>query len=324
MLELVEKSDVLIENYIPGKLDELGIGYECVRQVNPNIIYASITGFGPSGPYAKRAGFDVIATSYGGLMSLTGPEDGDPCKTGVALTDLATGLYAKSAIMAGLFHRQRHGKGCKIDCNLLSTQVSLLTNLASSYLNCGETARRRGTAHESIVPYQSFKCKDCKWITIGAISDKMFRKLCHLIGLDDIANDDRFGDNARRVTNREELIRLIQRQIECHPIDHWLNLFDGSGFSYGPVNDIQDVFRDPQVIHNQSVVEVESDLGGDPIKTLAHAVGYRCEDNSFVKERFTRPPLLAEHTKEILKSVLNYDDSTITQLIDQNVIQSHS
>ena len=298
----------------------MGVGYEKVKQINPKIIYASISGFGSSGPYAKRAGYDVIAASIGGLLSITGPEDGDPCKPGVALTDLTTGLYAKSAILSALFYRERYGKGCKIDCNLLSSQVSMLTNLASNYLNCGAKGRRRGTAHESIVPYQSFKCSDSKWITIGAISDKMFAKMCHLIDLKDIANDNRFADNANRVLNRETLIRLIQEKIQTKPISHWLNLFENSGFSYGPVNDIEDVFEDKQVLHNKCVIELESEHTG-PIKTLGHAVSYQTEDNSFVRQGFTAPPQLGEHTTQVLKSVLNYSDSKIKRLIDQKVIQ---
>jgi succinate--hydroxymethylglutarate CoA-transferase len=321
-MELVEKCDVLIENYIPGKLSQIGIEYENIKKINPSIIYASITGFGSSGPYAKRAGYDVIAASIGGLLSITGPEDGDPCKPGVAVTDLTTGLYMKSAILSALLYRERFGTGCKIDCNLLSSQVSMLTNLASNYLNCGAKARRRGTAHESIVPYQSFKCKDSKYITIGAASDRMFAKLCQLIDLREASNDKRFQNNAKRVENRNELIELIQQKIQIKPISDWLNIFDNSGISYGPVNDIEDVFVDKQILHNNCVIETNDPKTGN-IKMLANAVKYE-SDYNMLNTSFTSPPLLGQHTSEILKSVLGYDDSKIKLLLDQNVIECHS
>nr|CAG4640848.1 EOG090X05UC [Eulimnadia texana] len=171
--ELAAASDILVENYLPGKLDKMGLGYEQLRQINPRLIYCSITGYGSSGPYSSRPGYDVIAASIGGLLHITGPENGDPCKAGVALTDISTGLYAHGAIMAALFQRERSGKGQLIEVNLLSTQVASLVNLASNYLNAGKEAKRWGTAHESIVPYQSFATLD-GYITVGAGNDKQF------------------------------------------------------------------------------------------------------------------------------------------------------
>lgn len=175
--ELAVKSDILIENFIPGKLISYGLDYETLHKKAPHLIYCSISGYGSSGPYSSRAGYDVIAASIGGLLSITGPEDGDPCKTGVALIDLATGLYAQGAIMAALLQRIKTGMGQKIDCDLLSSQVSLLANIGSNYLNGKKEAKRWGTAHESIVPYQSFKTKNGH-ITIGAGSNKHFKILC--------------------------------------------------------------------------------------------------------------------------------------------------
>ena len=160
IMQLAAQSDILVENYLPGKLNEMGIGYEDIKAVNPKIIYCSITGYGHSGPYSIRPGYDIIAASVGGLIHVTGPEDGDPCKTGVALTDLTTGLYAHGAIMAALFQRERNGTGQHIDVNLLSSQVSCLVNLGANYLMAGREAKRWGTAHESIVPYQSFASTD--------------------------------------------------------------------------------------------------------------------------------------------------------------------
>ncbi|CAG2162802.1 unnamed protein product [Oppiella nova] len=320
LLELAQKCDIFVENYIPGKLKELGVDYDSVKQINPKIIYASITGFGSSGPYAKRAGIDFIANSIGGLLSITGPEDGEPCRPGVAITDLTTALYTKGAILSALFYRERYGKGCKIDTNLLSSQVSVLTTVASNYLNCGLKAKRRGTAHESIVPYQGFKCKDSKYVTVGAINEPTFKKLCQLIGLTDAPNDPRFVTNAKRVENREELIQIIGDKIQTQTLSHWLKVFENCGFSYGPINDIDDVFADQQVIHNNCVIELEGH-NGLKMKTLGHAVSYDNECHDMLTTEFTAPPLLGEHTRQVLQSVLNYEDSKIQNFVDQKVIQ---
>ncbi|XP_054164294.1 succinate--hydroxymethylglutarate CoA-transferase-like [Oppia nitens] len=320
LLDLAKNSDILIENYIPGKLTELGIDYDNVKQVNPKIIYASITGFGSSGPYAQRAGIDFIANSIGGLNAITGPEDGDPCRPGIAIADLTTGLYTKGAILSALIHREKTGKGCKIDTNLLSSQVSILSTVASNYLNAGLIPRRRGTAHESIVPYQAFKCKDSKYVTIGAINEPMFQKLCQLIDLPEVSTDPKFASNAKRVENRVLLIGLIQERIQTKELTEWLKVFDNSGFSYGPINDIDDVFRNEQVVHNKCVIDLVT-TDGTEIKSLSPAVQYDSENSDILRQQFIAPPLLGEHTREVLKSILNYKDTEIQNLINQKVIQ---
>ncbi|XP_022237764.1 succinate--hydroxymethylglutarate CoA-transferase-like isoform X3 [Limulus polyphemus] len=203
--DLAKQSDVLVENYLPGKLDELGLGFTQVSEVAPQLVYCSISGYGPSGPYKTRAGYDVIAASIGGLLHITGPPNGDPCKVGVAMTDLATGLYAHGAILAALLEREKTGRGQKIDCNLLSTQVSLLANLGSNYLNAGKEAIRWGTAHESIVPYQAFQTSD-GYITVGAGSDEQFQIFCKCLGLQHLLTDSRYKTNRNRVANRQALL----------------------------------------------------------------------------------------------------------------------
>jgi len=182
LLALARKSDVLVENFVPGKLDKIGMGYDAVSAVNPCLIYCSVTGFGRDGPYASRPGFDVIAASLGGLMHITGPRDGPPCKVGVALTDVCTGLFAHGAIMAALLQRKETGLGQRIDCDLLSVQVATLVNLASSYINAGQEAERLGGEHASIVPYQVFRVRD-GWMTIGCGNDKLYREFCSKIGI---------------------------------------------------------------------------------------------------------------------------------------------
>ena len=241
LYELAAKCDVLVENYVPGKLDEFGLGYEDIKKVAPQLVYCSLTGFGTVGPYSKRPGYDVIAASIGGLLHITGPTDGEPCKVGVAVVDLATGLYAHGAIMAALLQRTRTGRGQKIDCNLLSTQVSCLINVASNYLNAGVETKRRGTAHESIVPYQAFKTSDGEYVTVGAGSDKQFEGLCHKLGLKELTTDERFINNKLRVKNRETLLKILYEQFEKKSLSEWLKLFDGSTFPYGPINSIEKV-----------------------------------------------------------------------------------
>ena len=323
--KLVAQSDVFIENYIPGKLSEMGLGYDDLSKINPGIIYCSISGFGPTGPYARRAGFDVIAASMGGLLAITGPEGGAPCKVGVASTDLSTGLYAHGAILAALHQRTHTGLGMKIDCNLLSTQVSLLANLGVGYLNAGLVPQRRGTAHENVVPYQAFKCADGKYITICAGSDKMFHSICKVVFPSDeaekVINDPKFVDNASRNVNRKELVDLIEKALARKPMQEWLKDFEGTGISYGPVNDVDLVFKDPQVIHNESVINVDHNKGGK-IKLLGPAVKYQplAPNLTAFREKMTSPPDVGEHTIQVLEQ-LGYDQKSIEQLKEKKIIQ---
>ncbi|XP_072009434.1 succinyl-CoA:glutarate CoA-transferase isoform X3 [Engystomops pustulosus] len=244
--QLAQACDVLIENYIPGKLAEMGLGYEDLMETSPHIIYCSITGYGQTGPLFKRAGYDAVACAMSGLMHITGPEDGDPVRPGVAMTDLATGLYAHGAIMAGLLHRTKTGKGMHIDCNLLSSQVACLTHIAANYLNGGIEAKRWGTAHGSIVPYQSFKAKD-GYLVIGAGNDQQFSTVCRITDLSELIDDPRFKTNKLRVQYRKELLQVLTARFSEKSTAEWLDLFEGSGIPYGPINSIQQVFSEPQL-----------------------------------------------------------------------------
>lgn len=241
LFELAEQCDVLVENFVPGKMDEMGLGYGNFKTVAPHLVYCSISGFGPNGPYSSRPGYDVIAASMGGLLHITGPFDGEPCKVGVALTDIMTGLYAHGAIMAALMQRSKTGMGQKIDANLLSTQVASLINIGSNYLNGNVEATRHGTSHPSIVPYEALKTMDECFITVGTGSDKQFVDLCHRFELPDIAKDNRFVCNKLRVQNREVLMHILKEKFCSKTRNEWLKLLDGASFPYGPVNSIADV-----------------------------------------------------------------------------------
>ncbi|XP_013794459.1 succinate--hydroxymethylglutarate CoA-transferase-like isoform X1 [Limulus polyphemus] len=312
--DLAKQSDVLVENYLPGKLDELGLGFTQVSEVAPQLVYCSISGYGPSGPYKTRAGYDVIAASIGGLLHITGPPNGDPCKVGVAMTDLATGLYAHGAILAALLEREKTGRGQKIDCNLLSTQVSLLANLGSNYLNAGKEAIRWGTAHESIVPYQAFQTSD-GYITVGAGSDEQFQIFCKCLGLQHLLTDSRYKTNRNRVANRQALLYELSSRFLQHSTDHWMEAFNGSGIPYGPINNIEQVFNDPQVQHNGMVVEMEQRNAGS-IKVIGPAVKYSSSVN---QPRFP-PPSLGEHTDSILTSLLGLTEIDLQVLREEKVI----
>uniref|UniRef100_A0A8C3JHR0 Succinyl-CoA:glutarate CoA-transferase n=1 Tax=Calidris pygmaea TaxID=425635 RepID=A0A8C3JHR0_9CHAR len=248
--ELAAVCDVFVENYIPGKLAEMGLGYEDMKKVAPHIVYCSITGYGQTGPMVQRGGYDSIAAAVSGLMHITGHEGGEPVRPGVAMTDLATGLYTYGAIMAGLLQRYKTGKGLHIDCNLLSSQVACLTHVAANYLNFKIEAKRWGTAHGSIVPYQAFKTKD-GYIVVGAGNDQQFVTVCKILNLPEVSKDSRYKTNTLRVQNRKELIDILSTRFSEKATMEWLQLFEGSGVPYGPINNMQQVFSDPQVGSHQ-------------------------------------------------------------------------
>ena len=211
---------MLLENFVPGKLSSYNLGYEDICKVNPGIIYASITGYGPTGPYSQRAGYDVIIEGEAGLMHITGEEESNPVKVGVAITDITTGLFAHGAILAALYSKTKTGKGQKIDVSLLESQVSALANVAHNYLIGGIEAKRWGTRHSSIVPYQTFKTKDGR-ITIGAGNDNQFVKLCKVLEMNDLPSDERYKTNAKRVENRVVLVIHIVIDIDLSKIDRY-------------------------------------------------------------------------------------------------------
>lgn len=294
----------------------LSISYEDIKAVNEKIIYCSLTGYGDTGPYAERAGYDVIAASVGGLLNITGTQEGEPCRVGVAMTDLATGLYAHGAILAALMHREKTGIGQKIDCNLLSTQVAVLSHVASAYLNADIEAKRWGTGHANIVPYQAFQTKDQRMLTIGAGNNAQFSNLCEVLDLTNLSQDARFKSNHDRVKNRDVLITKLQERFNSKTLEKWMELLEGCGFPYGPINNIKQVFDDPQVIHNQMTQSMFHPHLNQDIKIAGPAVKF----NSFAYSNAIPPPVLGEHTSEVLREVLNLDDNEIRRLHNEKVI----
>lgn len=312
--DLAKKCDVLVENYVPGKLSEYKLGYEHISPIAPSLIYCSITGYGTIGPYAKRPGYDVIAASIGGLLHITGSEDGPPAKVGVAVTDLATGLYAHGAILAALLQRSKTGRGQKIDVDLLSTQIASLINVGCNYLNSKKEGKRWGTAHESIVPYEAFKTKN-GYLTVGTGSDAQFQSLCSHLNIPDIPKDPRFVNNEQRVKHRDELIEILSNIFETETSAHWMDLFENAPFPAGPINKLSEVFDDPHVKHIELVKTLEHSTGD--IKVVGPPVRYSEAANT----ARSAPPLLGQHTDEVLRDLLNYDDNRIEELRDKKVIQ---
>ncbi|GHO80908.1 CoA transferase [Ktedonobacter sp. SOSP1-85] len=293
---LVAESDVVIENFRSGVMERFGLGYEDWHERHPRLIYCSISGYGRNGPYKDRAGYDVIVSAMGGLMGITGTPEGEPVKTGVALTDVITGLNAFSAIQTALYHRERSGQGQRLDVSLLSAELAALINAASSYLIAGEVPQPQGSAHGSIVPYQAFRAAD-GYIVIGAANDKLFQKLCLALAHPEWAADERFRTNAERVKNREVLISLVEDALQAESVATWEPLLAQAGIAVGPVNRMDQVFQDPQVMHSQQVVSLAHPTAGD-VRLVGPAVNYSLTP----AEITSPPPLLGEHTQEIIQS----------------------
>ena len=315
--ELAAKSDVLIENFKVGGLAAYGLDYASLKAVNPKLIYCSITGFGQDGPYASRAGYDFMVQGLGGLMSLTGQPDGSegagPVKVGVALTDVLTGLYASIAILAALQYREREGVGQHIDTALLDVQVACLANQALNYLTTGRAPQRLGNAHPNIVPYQSFPTADGDFIlTVG--NDGQFRKFAQVAGKPEWADDPRFTTNRARVEHRAELIPLIRQVTVFKTSAQWLAELEAVGVPCGPINDLAQVFADPQVIARGLKVEMPHAVGSvpqvaSPLRLSASPVDYRLP-----------PPQLGEHSAQVLARVLGLSAAEIAALQGNGVV----
>ena len=316
--ELAAKSDIVIENFKVGGLASYGLDYERLKAVNPRLIYCSITGFGQTGPYAKRAGYDFMIQGLGGLMSLTGrPEDeqgAGPMKVGVALTDILTGLYSTVAILAALAHRDQSGEGQHIDMALLDVQVACLANQAMNYLTTGTPPKRLGNAHPNIVPYQDFPTADGDFIlTVG--NDGQFRKFAEVAGQPQWADDPRFATNKQRVAHRAELIPLIRQATVFKTTAEWVAELERAGVPCGPINDLAQMFQDPQVVARGLKVDVPHPLAGSvpqvasPIRLSETPVEYR-----------RAPPLLGEHTEAVLMDVLGLDAAAVQVLRSAGVL----
>jgi formyl-CoA transferase len=315
---LVEQSDVVIENYKVGQLAKYGLDYESLRAIKPNLIYCSITGFGQTGPYQHRAGYDFILQGMGGFMSITGEADhlpgGGPQKAGVAIVDLFTGMYASSAILAAVIHRDRSGEGQYIDMALLDTQVAMLANISSNYLCSGVSPHRWGNAHPNVVPYQTFQTSD-SWIIVAVGNDGQFRHFVKAGDRELLADDPRFATNPARIEYRDALIPLLAAMVKEKTKVEWISLLESVGVPCGPINNLQEVFENEQVVARGIQLNVPHPTAGS-MKLVASPMRL---SKTPVTVRMP-PPLLGEHTEEILSATLHYTYKQIAQLRSKGII----
>jgi len=316
--DLASKSDVLIENYKAGGLARYGLAYDDVKTINPKIIYCSITGFGQTGPHAQRPGYDFIFQGMGGLMSITGERDGEPGggpqKVGIAVTDVLTGMYASLAITAAITHRERTGQGQYIDLALLDTIVAFGANQIFNYFTSGEVPRRYGNAHANLLPYEVFATADGH-VILAAGNDSQFASFCNAAERPGLAEDARFRTMPDRIRNRVELIPLVRDIMKRHTSRDWIARLEAANVPCGPINNYKEVFEDPQVEHRGLKIEMPHPLSGtvpgiaSPMRFSETPVTYDMP-----------PPLLGQHTREVLTDVLGISEAEIEQLAARKVI----
>jgi crotonobetainyl-CoA:carnitine CoA-transferase CaiB-like acyl-CoA transferase len=310
----------LIENYKVGGLAKYGLDFDSLAAINPKLVYCSITGFGQTGPYANRPGYDFLIQGLGGLMSITGEPDnpdtktGGPVKVGVAVTDIFTGLYAANAIQGALLERHQSGLGQHIDLALLDVQAAVLANQASNYLIGGTIPGRLGNAHPNIVPYQAFATAD-SFIIIAVGNDQQFARFCKVINSASLAKDDRYKTNANRVNNRQSLCEKIQRQLEQHDSQHWLEAFEENNVPCGPINAIDQVFEDPQIISRNMLVNIPDSRSGT-LNVVGNPINYSRSDIEYDLS----PQELGNQTESVLRDYLEYSESKIYSLKHNKIV----
>ncbi len=316
--DLAAQSDVVLENYKVGQLKKYGLDYEALKAVKPDLIYCSVTGFGQTGPYAQRPGYDFIIQGMGGFMSLTGERDdlpgGGPQKAGVAISDLMTGQYATIAVLAALAHRDRTGEGQYIDMALLDVQVSMLANMNTNYLASGVAPKRWGNAHPNIVPYQTFHAAD-GWIIVAVGNDGQFRKFVTAGGRPELADDPRFATNPQRVAQRDVLVPILAEMVAPRTREQWILDLERAGVPCGPINSLDEVFENEQVVSRGLRVDLPHPTAG-----TVKLVGSPMKMSATPPEALRHPPLLGEHTDMVLRETLGYSAEHIAALRAQGVV----
>jgi crotonobetainyl-CoA:carnitine CoA-transferase CaiB-like acyl-CoA transferase len=316
--ELAAVCDVVLENYKVGDLAKYGLDYAKLSAINPRLIYCSVTGFGQTGPWSHRAGYDFIIQGLAGLMSVTGEADdrpgGGPQKAGVAVADLSTGLYATQAVLAALFHRERTGEGQYIDMALLDVQVAMTANMSSNYLHSGQPPKRWGNAHPNLVPYQTFKASD-GWIIVACGNDGQWRRFCTIGGRPDLPEDPRFARVQDRIRNREVLVPLLEAMVAGKTQSQWIDEMERHGVPCGPINDFRQVYENPQVQARNMTIAIDRDDVG-PVKMVANPIKASRTPPAYLRP----PPRLGEHTDRVLREVLGWSEAEVVAARESGVI----
>ena len=313
-LKLAEESDVVVENFTPGVMGRFGLDYDAVREANAKIIYCSISGFGQDGPYRDRPAYDQIMQGVTGLMSITGEPDGEPQKIGIAVTDIGAGMWSAFAIMAALRHREQQGEGHYIDVSIMDAQISWLTYQAGYYFANGKPPQRMGAAHPTLVPYQAFMCQDGKYVNVAVGSERIWERFCRAIHRDDLKDNPKFATNGDRVRSRSTLVPLLQEHFLTRPVEEWVADLHAATVPCGPINDLADVFSDPQVLARRMYLEIPHPTLGS-IKQTGLPIKF-----SVTPGRMQRhPPLLGEHNGEIL-AALGYTEDDIHRMKEESII----
>lgn len=313
-LSLIKQADVVVENYRPGTMERLGLGYETLQEINPRLVYAAISGFGYTGPYSQRAAYDGVVQAMGGMMSITGSESGRPTRVGPSIGDLAAGLFGTIGILAALESRHQTGRGQMVDVAMLDSQVALLENAIARYLVTGEVPRPAGNRHSSIVPFEPFQTSDGE-VMVAAGNDALWRKLCQAIGRPELADDPRFITNPLRNQHYDQLKPQLEAVFATRSIAEWLEILEQAGVPNGPINSVDQVIKDPQVLAREMIVDIEHPVAGKvtmpgiPIRLSATPGSIR-----------TPAPVLGQSTAEILQELLGYSEQQIAELKDKGVV----
>lgn len=312
--KLIAKGDVLVDNFKTGTLSRWGLDYETLQEIRPGLIYCTVTGYGYTGPYSSRPGYDLIVQATGGFMSITGPENGDPSRAGVAIADISTGMFAANAILAALYSREQTGKGQRIDMSLLDSQVALLSYAATNYFVSGSITNRLGNAHPNIVPYQSFKARDMHFV-LAVGNDKQWEIFCKSINKPEWIDDEKYSTNALRVNNRKQLIDQLSKLFATQNAGYWLEIFDKVGLPSGPINELDKVFENEQIKSREMQIELPHSID-NKVTLLNSPIKIPTSPTKTHKA----PPTLGEHTEEILKEKIGLDQDTVARLRNEGIL----
>lgn len=312
--DLVKKADVLVENFRGGTMEKLGLGYDVLKEINPRLIYSACTGFGMTGPYKYDPAYDVIVQGMGGIMSITGMPGGEPTKCGVSIGDITAGIFSAVGVMIALYNREKTGKGQLVDVSMLDCQVAILENAIARYLDSGVAPKPIGNRHASITPFQALKTSD-GWVIIAVGNDTLWKKFCDLIERPDLKADERFTTNPLRTANVDVLSEELTKTFETKTMDEWLHILKEGGIPVGPINDVSRVVRDPAIIEREMIVTTQHPVAGEvkmagvPIKLSDTPGGVAGP-----------APVLGQHTREVLKQYLGYDDAKLDQLYENKTL----